>query len=67
MTVNLSQFKDVVGVFDIQLNPIKQLNMFKNFLNQHVKLAITREIFTALKGFFIFLLILISLCFINLF
>ena len=52
--VNLSQFRDAEGVFSNQLNLIKQLNIFKNFLNQHVKLVITRDICTTTTVFFLY-------------
>ena len=68
MSVNLSQYRRVVGVFNSRFIHIKQHNIFKNAFSQSkVKQTIAKEMFSVFASFSIFLLISISWSFINLF
>ena len=67
MSVNLSQYRGVVGVFNGRFIHIKQHNIFKNVLSQSIiKQTMAKEIFSAFASFLIFSLISISWIFINL-
>ena len=61
MSVNLSQYRRVVGVFNSRFIHIKQHNIFKNAFSQSkVKQTIAKEMFSVFASFSIFLLISIS-------
>ena len=67
MSVNLSQYRGVVGVFNGRFIHIKQHNIFKNVLSQSIiKQTMAKEIFSTFASFLIFSLISISWIFINL-
>ena len=53
MPVSLSEYKGVVGAFNIRFIHIKQHNIFKNgFSQRKVKQNIAKEIFTVFTNFF---------------